>query len=158
VHRIEALRDLSRDHFFALVVSRNVVKAIESGKDAYDAGRHLLNYWASEFALHEREEDEVLWPMVKPAHLVQRARAEHERLDADRQAFAADGRSWSGDRVAAWATALRDHVRFEEDVLFPAIQESWSQGDARAFQEASKSFRLRHRGPGSLGPRKDCPI
>ncbi len=141
--RHPGLRDLSSDHHQGLVHARHLVKAaaatLESGtgdtadtaNTAVETSRAFLTFWAEHTNHHFREEEEVLLPMFarygdpwEPP--VVRMLVEHVEIrrlvgDLARQMKATPGTPHP-DIMHALGALLHDHIRHEEDVLFPLIE------------------------------------
>lgn len=136
--RHPGLRDLSSDHQQGLVHARRLVKAATgvmegaagSTATAAETAQAFLAFWAEHTNHHFREEEEVLLPVfarygdpsVPP---VVRMLVEHvqiRKLVGDLARQMADAGITSPDTMRALGTLLRDHIRHEEDVLFPLIE------------------------------------
>jgi hemerythrin-like domain-containing protein len=137
--RHPALAPLSRDHHHALVLAQRLRRASEAG--AAEAARGFLEHWASEERLHFRLEEEVLLPAFAahggdPDHpLVVRTLLDHVRIRAavEHLAGAVEPRADDPGAPAGRVTPeqlnelgarLADHVRLEENELFPLIEET----------------------------------
>jgi iron-sulfur cluster repair protein YtfE (RIC family) len=151
VQRHPAFQDLSRDHFTGLLACLHVTRAVEGHEtapplDAATAG--LLDLWHKELRFHFDEEDEDLQPSLEGAgaDLLARLRDDHARL---RAAFA-DLEGQHAATFAAVAKDLRDHIRWEEDVLFEWLQTHLDEPALQALWQRSRRFRIAHRGPGSV--------
>lgn len=117
MRRSPALIALSREHHGALVLAK---RATEAGDGAAALAAGLREHFAQALAPHFRTEEADLIPLLAAAgleDLVQRLLTEHEALYRLAQAAAADARD-----LPAFGQALADHVRFEERVLFPALE------------------------------------
>lgn len=161
--RHESLQDLSRDHYYALVQSQQVRKAIEGAEDALSpdkAAKELLAFYEREGLHHFDEEEQVLLPILgrhvnlDEDPMAQRLLTDHEWL---RRAFAELRRRLDADEdyddlLADLGARLHDHARFEEDELFPRMQRELGTADLGQIHEASREFRLRTRGETAIGP------
>jgi hemerythrin-like domain-containing protein len=135
VKRHPALRDLSSDHHQGLVQARRLVRAVDAA--AGDPGtvapvaHAFLLFWAEHTQPHFREEEEVLLPAFArygdaAAPPVVRVLVEHvqlRRLVADLARQVAAG-SPEPPTMQAVGDLLRAHIRYEEDVLFPLIEQA----------------------------------
>ena len=122
VKRHPALAPLSRDHHHALVLAQRLRRASE--QDAADAAEAFLEHWIEEERLHFRLEEEVLLPAYAaygdPDHpAVIRTLLDHVRIrsDVDRLANGA-----GPDLLHELGSRLADHVRLEENELFPLVE------------------------------------
>jgi hemerythrin-like domain-containing protein len=114
--RHPALTPLSRDHHHALVLAQRLRRAGE--QDAGDAAAAFLEHWAEEERLHFRLEEEVLLPAYAA---VVRTLLDHVRIrrDVDRLAGGADP-----ELLHEIGSRLADHVRLEENELFPLVEQT----------------------------------
>ncbi len=123
--RSEALQQLSRDHHRALEAALKLRRATDAGAER--ARDEFLGFWHEHGALHFRIEEDVLLPgsarHVDPTDpAVVRVLTDHveiRRRAADLEGAAAPA---PGD-LNALGEMLNDHVRHEERVLFPMIEE-----------------------------------
>jgi len=126
MRRTAALEGLSRDHHLALVVAQKLERAtVDTAPMARQA---FLSYWSSEGRHHLRTEDEVLLPAsarhidprdesvvrVLLQHVELRRRAADLEADTDPPLH----------QIRALGELLRGHVRYEERVLFPMIEQA----------------------------------
>lgn len=122
--RHPALLQLSREHHTALKLSLDCRKAVLAADQAAMnalAGQ-MSSLFAAELEPHFQREEEELLPWLEAAgehQLVARTLAEHAQLRSLAERI---GRGDLG-ALEAFATALSDHVRFEERELFEKAQE-----------------------------------
>jgi hemerythrin-like domain-containing protein len=135
--RHPALRALSSDHHQGLVQARRLVQAAQvtpAGAPAADlpaTARAFLGFWNVHTRPHFREEEEVLLPAFArygdPATPpVMRLLLEHvqiRRLVADLQRDLDAGQPLAAT-MQAIGELLRAHIRHEEDVVFPLIEQA----------------------------------
>ncbi|HET7775446.1 MAG TPA: hemerythrin domain-containing protein [Azospira sp.] len=121
--RHPALLQLSREHHTALKLSLDCRKGAQSGDAAALAALCLRvrTLFAAELDPHFRTEEEEVLPWLEAAGekaLVARTLADHGQLRSLAE------RIGRGDTTAldAFATALNEHVRFEERELFERAQ------------------------------------
>jgi hemerythrin-like domain-containing protein len=92
----------------------------------------------SELEPHFLVEEQVLLPALdctNAASLAERTRSEHAQL----RAYLSDGAP-SGPRLHSFGTLLRDHVRFEENELFPAAETLLDDAALDAVARASRQL------------------
>lgn len=114
-----ALQELSREHHAALSLASRIARADEQAQQ--DMAATIAERFRREIAPHfDREESDLLVRLAAAgeAALVQQTLAEHRQL-RDLAARLSDG---DHGVVARFGVALRDHVRFEERVLFPRVE------------------------------------
>jgi iron-sulfur cluster repair protein YtfE (RIC family) len=133
--RHPALAPLSRDHHHALVLAQRLRRAEEH--DAAAAARAFLTHWMEEEPLHFWLEEEVLLPAYAahgdPDHpAVIRTLLDHVRIrrDVERVAAAANPKLLHeiGERLA-------EHVRLEENELFPLVESALPEAALEALGE-----------------------
>jgi iron-sulfur cluster repair protein YtfE (RIC family) len=112
------LRGLSSEHHQALVLARALLAAADAGMCMED----LKSRFQEELEPHFQVEERWLLPGLDAAgahDLVARTLEDHAFLRSHVEA------AQGGDRgaMAAFATRLQEHVRFEERTLFPACEE-----------------------------------
>lgn len=143
--RHEALIEFSRDHSLALVVAKHLIESADkSGHDRRAAITELMDAWRSSLSEHFDEEERLLIPVIRSDPLATRLKQEHAvvrgyvemaRLFGDNDVDP----SW----VRAAGTMLRNHVRWEEHALFPAIEKSASTDELQRVEEHTKARRPR---------------
>jgi hemerythrin-like domain-containing protein len=145
--RHASLHPLSQHHHFALIQALEMKRAVEAAPEkrveaiARSAKKFVI-FWHAAGSEHFREEEDVLLP----------AYARHTRLDQDadvmrlladhaeiraavcdfEQRFAA-GRAIDVEAVTHLAKLLRDHVRMEENEVFPRIERTLGEEGLNAM-------------------------
>jgi hemerythrin-like domain-containing protein len=133
--RHPALAPLSRDHHHALVLARRLRRA--GAADSREAAQAFLEHWSEEERLHFRLEEEVLLPAYAahgdPDHpAVIRTLLDHIRIrrDVERLAAGADL-----ELLHELGARLADHVKLEEQELFPLIERTMPESALAALGE-----------------------
>jgi hypothetical protein len=148
--RHESLQPLSRDHHNVLVHARRL-RGLDARFDPETSRRRFLSYFASVLRLHFDEEEAILAPLIGDATLRQRFLDEHADLRRRAESLpAADAQA-----QVDLGQRLREHVRFEEDVLFPHLETLLGGPALTALAAESHQVRLRDR-PGSLQGDEAC--
>ncbi len=154
--RHPSLHPLSQHHHFALIQALEMRRAVESPADKRAAAMErqaakFVRFWHKTGHAHFREEEEVLLP----------AYAQHTRLDQDAEimriladhaeirAAVQDFERMSGrerpllkaEEMARLAKLLHDHVRLEENEVFPRIEKAL--GEER-LNEMGRGFTRLH--------------
>lgn len=137
------LLDLSRDHHHALVLAKRAATAAANGTEGevVAALEATVRAFEADLAPHFEIEERHLLPPLDAAgeiELVRRTLADHERLRS-LLSSAEDPRS----RLREFARRMRQHVRFEEQQLFPVAEARLNLAQLQAVESASK------RGPGA---------
>jgi hypothetical protein len=141
--RHAALHPLSRDHHDVLVHARRL-----RGLDARftpEAALARFRGYAPTLLKHFAEEEAVLAPRIADGALIDRLLAEHAEL----RALAA------GHDALRLGTRLREHVRFEEDLLYPHLEAALTAAGGEALAADGLAFRRRER-PLSLDGGEAC--
>jgi hemerythrin-like domain-containing protein len=128
VKRSEALRQLSRDHHRALEVALKLKRAGAAGCD--EVARRFLEFWREHGAAHFRVEEDVLLPDVAaeidPAdERVVRVLTDHVEIRRRANEIESAAKADTA-RLNELGEMLDNHVRHEERVLFPLIEERLS--------------------------------
>lgn len=160
MRRHPALHDLSRDHHGLLVACRAAAWALAGdlrGPGLERARRDLLACAAAELAPHLAEEEALLLPRLRRLGLHEEA----GRLLGDHNSLRAEFEALEGDASPALlesvAGRLRDHVRFEERVVFPRLQTALPEAELEAVGLESLARRQESR-PEAIGPRLACRL
>lgn len=132
------LRDLSDDHHQALVLARRATNAADAddATTCKDVWADAMRRFAAELEPHFAIEETLLLPAMELAgerDLAERTRLEHAQL----RTLVRDVQQPMAARLRAFGIALRDHVRFEERLLFPKAQEKLTDHVLDAVAAAS---------------------
>lgn len=142
--RAAALTPLSRDHHHGLAVAQRLVRA--TAQTATDARTRFLAFWQTEGRRHFEIEEEQLLPAlarhVSPEHeAVVRVLVDHVELRRQAGDLAAQPPP-SLKILQELGYRLQRHIRHEERVLFPLIEESLPEPElaelATAIERAEK--------------------
>lgn len=136
--RSPALAPLSRDHHAGLFAAQQLKRADPATAAA--ARERFLSFWQQEGSKHFRIEEEVLLPgfarYESPDHeAVVRVLVDHvalRRMAADLEAEAEPAL----DRLHELGERLEGHIRHEERVLFPAIEQAMPEPELAELGEA----------------------
>jgi hemerythrin-like domain-containing protein len=134
--RHPSLHPLSQHHHFALIQALGMRRAVEMPGDKRDAAvarqaEKFLTFWHKTGIVHFREEEEVLLPAyARHARLDQdagvlRVLADHAEIRSIVQDFEqrrAKDLPIGAEEMGRLAKLLHDHIRFEENDLFPRIE------------------------------------
>lgn len=120
--RHEALQPLSRHHHHALVIAQALIKQKEDPKQIQ---RELTDFWVNGGREHFREEEEYLLPEYAKYQTLDRSEIrelllEHVKIRSlVSQICDEDGL----DKMAELGELLKNHVRKEEQIVFPMIED-----------------------------------
>jgi hemerythrin-like domain-containing protein len=123
--RDPALTDLSRDHHQALFRAMRMKRATEDDVD--DVRDDVLAFWSDHGARHFRIEEEILLPAFATrsdprSEAVVTVLVDHVWIRERMDRLAQDELDLAG--VRELGARLEQHVRHEERVLFPLIEEA----------------------------------
>jgi iron-sulfur cluster repair protein YtfE (RIC family) len=152
--RTPELRSLSEDHHHGLVHARRLRRATEADEadSAESVARGFLNFWQKDTALHFRKEEEVLLPVMARYKgdlsrqpllemLEDHARIRGLVMQLSDEAIAGNVRLETLHEIAE---RLEAHIRLEERVVFPLIEESLSEA---ALTELAARLEVKEAGP-----------
>ena len=144
--RHAGLHALSQHHHFALtqaLLMRRAaqVPAARRATALRQAAQAFLRFWKKTGQQHFREEEEILLPAyARHARLdrdaaAMRLLAEHAQIRAQVQQLeeSLEAAAVAEESVAALARALHDHVRFEENEVFPRIEAALEEAELLAL-------------------------
>lgn len=135
--RHESLIPLTHDHHHTLAQARRLkdVSKLESDTERRNLVNDFLNFYFGRAIRHFHEEEELFFaPVVddpRAGDLVARAVREHLKMHALVRTARRDLSSGKSDPelLSEISELLIAHVRFEEDELFPLIEELISEED-----------------------------
>jgi hemerythrin-like domain-containing protein len=131
---------LSQHHHFALIQALQMRRAAEASPEKREAAvqrqaEKFIAFWHKTGAVHFREEEEVLLPAYA-RHIrldqdsgIMRLLADHAEIRAavdDFERWCHEKRPIEEEAMARLAKLLHDHVRFEENEVFPRIERTLS--------------------------------
>jgi hemerythrin-like domain-containing protein len=137
VKRHEALIELSRDHHQALSRALRLRRA--TAEDAAEVGEDVIAFWRQHGSHHFAVEEEVLLPRcadrIDPRdEAVVTVLTDHVWIRSRMERLA--GGDLDLDAMHALGERLDAHVRHEERVLFPLIEEALPEDELTALAAA----------------------
>jgi hemerythrin-like domain-containing protein len=152
--RTPELRTLSEDHHHGLVHARRLRRAAEGDEitSAESTARDFLDFWQRDTALHFRKEEEVLLPVMaryggdisrEPLVEIIEDHA-HIRGLVMQLSDEAMGGNVRLETLHEIGERLEAHIRLEERVVFPLIEESLSEATLR---ELAARLEVKEAGP-----------
>lgn len=139
--RHEALQPLSREHFGGLRVARDLrIAATEGERRA--AVERFVRAWEEELRPHFEDEERLLLPLVGDAATARRLCEEHRAIAEGAAEAAQDVAGVAADaaRVRGLGDMLHDHIRWEERVMFPAVQDQLGEQEAARLEEQTRAI------------------
>ena len=145
--RHPSLHPLSQHHHFVLIQALQMRRAAGAPSEKRNAAvqrqaEKFIGFWHKTGVIHFREEEEVLLPAyARHARLDQdpgiiRLLAEHAEIRAavrDFERLRAKKLPIEGEAMARLAKLLHDHVRFEENEVFPRIEHALGEENLDAL-------------------------
>ncbi|MGN6292414.1 MAG: hemerythrin domain-containing protein [Chitinophagaceae bacterium] len=125
MRRHESIVALSRDHHFGLLFCWKIRQGIKKQVPAERIKPYVKYFWTSHLQQHFEEEEALLFTALQD-NLVAQAIFEHDHIKQLVGAIA-NTASFQPDQFRALADALDKHIRFEERILFPYIEETLSE-------------------------------
>lgn len=143
--RHPSIHPLSRDHHEGLLLCWNIGEARkkEAGEAREAALRaafeNFLREWRGWLPSHFLEEEKWLPRLLSDAALLRRLSQDHRQIASlAAQLASRSSAAVEEERLAEFASALHDHIRWEERVLFPAIER---EADLKLLDEFAEAMR-----------------
>lgn len=131
--RHPSLHPLSRDHHHALVEARNLILAAvgDPGGTAKAVAR-FADFWKRDLRDHFSQEEQIVLPLLArwtsaDSEVIRQTLTQHaeiEGLVGQLNGRLVGGEPLSAELLDILGEALRRHIRFEEQELFPIIEAS----------------------------------
>lgn len=117
------LVNLSSEHHDGLVIALRIKKGVDSVDNQAIILDYILQIWPELLHHFEQEEDNFLaYPSINRAHPeVNRMIQEHQQF-ADLVQELNNNPTDLKDKILAFSNLLKDHIRFEERILFPYLE------------------------------------
>ena len=123
--RNENLLKLSRDHHAGLLFCWKIRQGVKYHIEADRMIKYVKYFWNHHLATHFKEEEEFLFPPLQDAE-VQKALDDHQKIKTFVDKVEVSGMESEDDVLLELADTVDDHIRYEERVLFPHLQEKLS--------------------------------
>ncbi|MEA1847547.1 hemerythrin domain-containing protein [Chryseobacterium sp. MHB01] len=120
--RNENLVPLSRDHHFGLLCCWKIRQGIKKNIPYERIKNYVADYWGKNLSRHFDIEDLVL-PEVNNEPLQIQMQDEHRQI---RKLIKSISQAGSRELLSDFADALHKHIRFEERMIFPYLEEQLS--------------------------------
>ena len=135
--RHESLQPFSRDHFIGLKAANRLVDAAAGApEDRAATAKYFYDCWNAEIAEHFTQEEQLLIALMLPPEIAQ-LRREHDEIRSLAATGELAGRPPSGPWCKTLGQKLCDHMRWEERVLFGAIQGRATPAQLATLAEAT---------------------
>ena len=129
--RIKELQPFSREHHHGLLLCWKIGKGLRGGIEIGRIKEYADHFYRLSLVKHFEDEEKFIFPVLGNDHeLIQRALTEHRRLH----------RLFTENKDVLKAMSqieeeLDAHIRFEERVLFPAIQQEATADERRSIEK-----------------------
>jgi hemerythrin-like domain-containing protein len=125
---------LSRDHHASLLFCWKIRQGVKFHVEKNRMIKYVKYFWDHHFSTHFREEEEFLFAPVKNDE-VQKAIEDHQKIKIFIDKIGVAGMEKEEDVLLELADTVDDHIRFEERVLFPHLQEELSDEQLQKIGE-----------------------
>ena len=114
---------LSKEHHFGLLHVWKIRQGLKKEIAPARIAQYVVFHWEHEQKAHFEEEEKYLFPYITNK-LIDQALEEHHLL---RDLIAQITTQPTATLLEEYATRLNDHIRYEERVLFPYMEENLSE-------------------------------
>jgi iron-sulfur cluster repair protein YtfE (RIC family) len=144
--RAPELGKLSEDHHHGLVNARRLKKVAEGEEEgaAEKTARDFLDFWQKDTSLHFRKEEEVLLPVIARHGGDVTREPLVEMLEEHAKLRGLVGGRIRPETLREIGEQLEEHIRLEERVVFPLIEESLP---GAALAELAARLEVKEAGP-----------
>jgi len=128
VKRNQHIVKLSQDHHASLMFCWKIRQGIKYHVAAERMIKYIQYFWEHHFSSHFKEEEEFLFA---PLHdeKIQKAINDHQKIKTSINEIAFPGSENQEDLLLELADMVDEHVRYEERILFPHIENELSEDE-----------------------------
>lgn len=123
--RNENLVKLSKDHHAGLLFCWKIRQGVKYHIETDRMIKYVKYFWDHHFASHFKEEEQFLFAPLKDKE-VQKALDDHQKIKIFVDKIAVSGMESEDNVLLELADTVDDHIRYEERILFPHLQEELS--------------------------------
>lgn len=123
--RHESIVTLSREHHFGLLFCWKIRQGVKKQVPAERIQPYIKYFWENHLQKHFEEEETLLFILMQDS-LVEEAIAEHKHIRQLMRAFFTT-ETVDPTQLNILADTLDNHIRFEERILFPHMEEKLSE-------------------------------
>ncbi|MDE3183350.1 MAG: hemerythrin domain-containing protein [Bacteroidota bacterium] len=116
---------LSKDHHAGLLFCWKIRQGVKYHIETDRMIKYVKYFWEHHFAKHFKEEEDFLFAPVQDNE-VQKALEDHQKIKIFVDKIAISGMEREEGVLLELADTVDDHIRYEERVLFPHLQEKLS--------------------------------
>jgi hemerythrin-like domain-containing protein len=132
IKRNEHIVKLSRDHHASLLFCWKIRQGIKYHVEPDRIIQYVRYFWEHHFSIHFKEEEEFLFAPLKD-EVVQKAIDDHEKIKIFIDQITVEGMESEDDILLELAEMVDQHVRYEERILFPHLEEKLSDEQLEAI-------------------------
>lgn len=132
--RNKNLVKLSKDHHAGLLFCWKLRQGVKYHIETQRMIKYIKYFWAHHFSGHFKEEEEFLFAAIKD-NKVQKALEDHQKIKIFVEKINVPGLENEGNVLLEFADTVGEHIRFEERVLFPHLQEKLSDKQIKKIGE-----------------------
>jgi iron-sulfur cluster repair protein YtfE (RIC family) len=123
--RNENFVKLSKDHHAGLLFCWKIRQGVKYHIEPDRLVKYVKYFWNHHFASHFKEEEQYLFTQLKDEE-VQKALDDHQKIKIFVDKIAVSGMENEDNVLLELADLVDDHIRYEERILFPHLQEELS--------------------------------
>lgn len=137
--RDKNLIELSKDHHHGLLLCFKIKQGVKYGVNPLRIAEYVKYFWTEALFSHFKEEEEVILPVLEQDDALRlQTLSEHREIE---QLISALSDSVSEAELLKIAKLVDEHIRFEERVLFPHMEEVLSSS---VLDEVGAAIEARH--------------
>ena len=140
IKRSEALKELSKDHHFNLLLIWKIKQGLKLHVELLRIKNFITHFFNEQIMHHFSVEEKYLFCLL-PEQDELRKRAEDEHAAIKKISAEISAENISENTIAEFANLLESHIRFEERTLFPFIEKNISN---EKLERASVYFTTEH--------------
>ena len=126
--RDENLYVFSHEHHHGLIFAVRLRKAHQANAETLK--RYIKDFWEDSLDAHFKNEEDLFLNFITDMKLRKRFLAEHKQIRALYQDIK-EGDNDIVEKSKQFGVLVNDHIRFEERILFPWLQENLSQNELK---------------------------
>lgn len=134
--RHKKLLAYSRDHHFGLLLVWKIAQGLKKAIAPQRVSNYVLYFFDEDLDRHFKDEELLLFSKLPPGNSF-RQQAENEHRNIVEMIEKLRNERSSQNLLDKFAVALKEHIRFEERVLFPFMQHHLPEKDLEALGDHS---------------------
>lgn len=120
--RSKELVTLSREHHDGLLLTWKINRGLQFSTPLQDIAEYILYFRNNNLQKHFRQEEKWLFIPHKHLRLCEEAMTQHRSLE-QLMLQMEDEKNISEELLTTFADQLKEHIRFEERTVFPALEQ-----------------------------------